>query len=91
MCANFGCLRSWRYCNNCSEVLSRTGISRLLRNLAGYCCWAAWSEVMTLAMDAVFECVRREIVTVSIVLFTLGGGRSIVGNLDRVRRAIGSS
>ena len=91
MCANFGCLRSWQYCNDCSGVLSRTGISRLLRNLDGYCCWAAWYEVMTLAMAAVFERVRREIVTVSIVLFTLGGGRSMVGNLDRVRRAIGSS
>ena len=45
----------------------------------------------TLAMSAVFERVLLAIGTVSVVLFTLGGGRSTVGNLDRVRRVIGSS
>ena len=43
---------------------------------------------MTLAMAAVCERVRLEIGAVSVVLFTLGGGRSTVGNLDLVRRAI---
>ena len=46
---------------------------------------------MTLDMDAVCECVRLSIGAVSVVLFTLGGGRYMVGNLDRVRRVIGSS
>ena len=46
---------------------------------------------MTLTMDAVFERVRLEIGSVLIVLFTLGGAQSMEGNLDRVRRAIGSS
>ena len=46
---------------------------------------------MTLAMAAVCERVRLEIGAVSVVLFNLGGGRSMEGNLDHVRRAIGSS
>ena len=91
MCANFGCLRSWRYCNDFLEVSSRTGIVRLWRNLAGYPLWDAWDGVITLAMDTVYERVRVEMGAVSVVLFTLGGGRSMVGNLDLMRRAIGSS
>ena len=46
---------------------------------------------MTLAMDAVCERVRLAIGNLIVVLFALGGGRPTVGNLDRVRRAIGSS
>ena len=46
---------------------------------------------MTLVMAAVRERVHRAIGAVSVVLFTLGGGRSMVGTLYRVRRAIGSS
>ena len=91
MCANFGCLRSWRYCDDCPNFLSRAGIARLWRNLAGYRCWADWDGVITLAMAAVRECVYAEIGDVSIFLFTLGGGRSALGNLDLVRRLIGSS
>ena len=90
MCANFGCLRSWRYCNDFLEVLSRTGIARLWRNWAGYRCWAAWAGVITLAMDLVCERVRLAIGAVSGVLFALGGGWSTVwGNLDLVLRANG--
>ena len=91
MCANFGCLLSWRYCNDCSEVLSRTGISRLWRNLAGYCRWAAWDGVITLAMAAFCEGVRVAMGDLSVVLFPLGGGRSAVGNMDLVRHAISSN
>ena len=46
---------------------------------------------MTLAMAAVCEHMRMAIGAMSVVFFTLGGGRYIVGNLDRVRRTIGSS
>ena len=46
---------------------------------------------MTLAMITACERVRLAMVAVSIVLYTLGGARSVEGNLDRVRRAIGSS
>ena len=46
---------------------------------------------MTLAMVAVCERVILAIGAVSDVLFTLGGARSMEGNLDRVQRAIGSS
>ena len=91
MCTNFRVLYSWRYCNDLPEVSSRTGTVRLWRNLAGYCRWAAWAGVITLAMAALFERVHVTIGAVSVVLFTLGGGRSTVGNLDLVRRAIGSS
>ena len=91
MCANLRCLRSWQYCNYCLEVLSRTGIARLWRNLAGYLRWAAWAGVITLAVSAVCEHVCAAIGAVSVFLFTLGGGWSTVGNLDLVRRAIGSS
>ena len=91
MCTNFGFSRSWIYCNDCPVVLSRTVIARLWRNLAGYCRWAAWPGVITLAMAAVCERVRAEMGAVSVVLFTLGGGRSTVWNLDLVHRAIGSS
>ena len=45
----------------------------------------------TLAVAAVCERVRLAIGSVSIVLFAHGGGRSTVGNLDRVRREIVSS
>ena len=45
---------------------------------------------MTLVMAAVCERVRLAIGVVSVFLFTLGGGQSMVENLDRVRRAIGS-
>ena len=68
-----------------------TGIARLWRNLAGYRRWAAWAGLITLAMVAVCERVRVAIGAVSVVLFTLGGGRSMVWNLDLVRRTIGSS
>ena len=91
MCANFECLRSWRYCNDCPEVLSRMGISRLWRNLAGYFRTDAWARVTIIVMAAVCDCVRLAIGAVSVVLFTLGVGRSTVGNLDLVRRSIGSS
>ena len=40
--------------------------------------------MITLAMAAVCERVRAAIGAVSVVLFTLGGERSTVGNLDRV-------
>ena len=46
---------------------------------------------MTLAMVAVCERVRLAIGAVLVALFTLGGARSMEGNLDRVRCAIGSS
>ena len=46
---------------------------------------------MTLTMTAVCERVRLVIGAVSVVLFTLVCGRSMVGNLDRVRHAIVSS
>ena len=91
MCAKFGCLRSWRYCNDCPEVSSRTGIARIWRNLAGYRRCAVWAGVITLAMAAVCERVRVAMGAVSVVLFNLGGGRSMVWNLDLVRHEIGSS
>ena len=73
------------------EVLSRTGIARLWRNWSGYCRWAAWVGVITLAMAEVCECVCLAIGAVSGVLFTLGGGWSTVwGNLDLLRRSTGS-
>ena len=46
---------------------------------------------MTLATFAVCERVRLLMGAVSIVLYTLGGYRSMEGKRDRVRRAIGSS
>ena len=46
---------------------------------------------MALVMFAVFESLRLAMGSVSIVLCTLGGARSMEGKLDRVRRAIGSS
>ena len=46
--------------------------------------------MIILAMAAVFERVNAEIGAVSVVLFTLGGGRFTVVNLELVRRAIGS-
>ena len=67
------------------------GIARLWRNLAGYCRWAAWAGVITLAMAVVCERVRVEMGAVSVFLFTLGGGRFMVWNLELVLRAIGSS
>ena len=42
ICANFGCLRSWRYYRSCPEVLSRKGIARLWINCAGY--RLGWSD-----------------------------------------------
>ena len=59
--------------------------------MAGYCRWAAWAGVIILSMDAVFERVCAAIGAVSVLLFTLGGGRSTVDNMELVRRAIGSS
>ena len=91
MCANFGCWQSWRYCNDFSEVLSRTGIVRLWRNWDGYYRLAAWSRVITLAVSVVCERVRRAIGLRSVALSTLGGGMSMVcGTLDLVRHATGS-
>ena len=91
MCVNFGCLHSWRYCNNCPEVLSRTGIARLWRNLPGYRCWAAWDGVIILDIAAVCERVHAAMGAVPVVFFTLGGGRYTVGNMDLASHAIGSS
>ena len=69
----------------------RTGIARLWRNWAGYCCLDAWGGVITLAMATVCDRVRLAIGAVSGNLLTLGGGWSTVcGTLDLVRRAIGS-
>ena len=86
MCKNFGCLRSWRYCNSCAEVLSKTGISRNWRNWDGYCCLAAWDGVMTLAVAVFCDRVRLVIGPRSVALATIGGGESTVyGNLDHVR------
>ena len=91
MWANFGCLRSWRYCNNFPEVSSRTGIARLWIKWDVYRRWAAWDGVIPLATAAVCERVRLAIGTVSGVLLNLGGGWSTVwGTLYLVRRAIGS-
>ena len=91
MCANFGCLRSWRYCNDCLEVLSRTGISRLRRNWAGYCRLVAWAVVITLDVAVVCDYVRLAIGPRSVSLATLGGGGSTVcGTLDLVRCVTGS-
>ena len=91
MCANFGCLQSWRYCNYSTEVLSRTGIVRLWRNWAGYCRLAAWVGVITLNVAVVCDRVRLAIGPRSVSLATLGGGGSTVcGNLELVRRATGS-
>ena len=45
---------------------------------------------MTLAMAVVCERVHLAIGAVSVLLFTLGGGRSMVGNLERLHCAIGS-
>ena len=59
--------------------------------MAGYLRWAAWAGVITLAMADVFERLRLTMRSVSVVLFTLGGGRSTVWNFYLVRRAIGSS
>ena len=90
MCANFGCLLSWRYCNSFHEVSSSTGIARLWRNWVGYCCLVAWAGVITLTMAAVFDRVHLAIGPVSGDFLTLGGGWSTVcGTLDLVRRATG--
>ena len=43
---------------------------------------------MTLAMAAVCERMHLSIGAVSVILFTLGGERSMVENLDRVDRTI---
>ena len=91
MCANCGCLRSWRYCNDCPEVLSRKGIVKLWANWAGYCRLAAWARVITLAVAVGCARVRREIGLRSVALDTLGGGGStLCGNLDLLHRATGS-
>ena len=91
MCAHFGCLRSWRYCNSYPEVLSRTGIVRLWRNWAGYCRLVAWAGVKTLATAVVCDGMCRAIGPRSVVLSTLGVGVSTVcGTLDLVRHATGS-
>ena len=91
MCENFGCLRSWRYFNYCLEFLSRTGISRLWRNWAGYCCLSAWDRVITLSVAVVCERLRLAIGPRFVASATLGGGRSTVcGTLELVRCATGS-
>ena len=91
MCKNFGCLRSWRYCNSCPEVFSMTGSARIWRNWAGYCRLAAWDGVMTLAMAVVCDRVRQAIGLRSVALYTIGvGGSTVCGTLDLVRRATGS-
>ena len=51
----------------------------------------AWDEVITLAVEVVCDLVRLAIGNISVDLFTLGGGGSTVcGTLDLVRRATGS-
>ena len=91
MCENFGCLRSWWYCNICPEVSSRTGSARLWINWAGYRRLAAWARVMTLSTAVVCYQVRQAIGLMSIALSTLGGeGSTVCGTLDLVHRATGS-
>ena len=91
MCANFTCLQSWRYCNDCTDVLSKTGIDRIWRNWDGYCRLAAWSGVITLAVAVVCDRVLREIGPRSVDLANLGDDESTVcGILDLVHRATGS-
>ena len=91
MCANFGCLRSWRYCNDCPEFLSRTGIARLWINWARYCRLAAWAGVITLAVSVIVDRMRLAIGPRSVALDTLGGGRStLYGTLDLFCCATGS-
>ena len=91
MCANFGCLRSWWYCNSCPEVLYRTGIARLWRKWAGYCSLDAWARVMTLDMAVFWDHVRRAIGPRSVVFSTLGGGGyTVCGTLYLVRDGTGS-
>ena len=91
MCTNFGCLQSWRYCNSCPEVFSRTGSARIWRKWAGYCHLAALAGVMTLDMAVVCDLVRRSICPGSVTLSTLGcGGSTVCGTLNLVRRATGS-
>ena len=71
-------------------VSSRTGISRLWRNLSGYRRWAAWAGVITLDVAAVYEHVHLTMGAVSGFLFTLGGGWPTVwGDLDLVSCATG--
>ena len=92
MCANFGCLQSWRYCNSCPEVFSRTGSARIWRKWAGYCHLAALAGVMTLDMAVVCDLVRRSICPGSVTLSTLGcGGSTVCVTFDLVRCAMGSS
>ena len=79
--ANLWCLRSCLYCKDCLDVFSRTGISRLWRNLRGYLRWSAWAGVMTLAVFAVCERVCLATSDVS----TIGG------LWDLVRHAMSSS
>ena len=73
------------------EVSSRTGIVRLWRNWNGYRRLAAWAGVITLAVAVVCDRMSQAIGPRSVALSTLGGGGSTVcGTLDLVRRATGS-
>ena len=46
-----------------------TGIARLWRNWDGYRCLDTWAGVITLAMEAVCDCVRLAIGPVSCALY----------------------
>ena len=82
---------SRKYCNDCPEVPSRTGISRIWRNWDGYLRVDSWARVITLAMAAACDLVRLEIGPMSVDFLTLGGGWSMVcGTLDLVLHATGS-
>ena len=90
MCANYRCLRSWRYFNSCPEVSLRTGITRIWRNWAGYCHLAAWSGVMILGMAVVCYRLRRSIGPRYVAFSTPGiGGSTLCGTLDLVFRVTG--
>ena len=59
--------------------------------MAGYCQWAAWDEVITLAIASVCEIVRLAMGDVFGVVFAFGGGWSTLwGNLGLVRHTTAS-
>ena len=91
MCKNFGCLRSWQYCNSCPDILSRTGSDRIWRKWDGYRRLGAWAGVTTLAISRVCDRFLWTIGPRYVALSTLGGGWSMVcGTLDLVLCATGS-
>ena len=91
MCTNFGCLRSWWYCNGCPEVLLRTGIGRLCIKWDGYCRLVAWTGVIILAMEVFGDRVRQAIGPRYVAFSTLGvRGSMVCGTYDLVRCATGS-